>query len=298
MPISRSNKPVIAITMGDPSGIGPEVTLKALASRKVSRLADFLVIGRKSVMDKAQKDLRLRLKAPLLDLASASPIKYIDKALELLANKKADALVTAPVSKATFFLGHTEYLAEVTGAKEVAMIFVAKEMKIALVTRHMALKDVAASLSAEAIYKTIILTHECLKKFFAITNPRIGVLGLNPHAGDNGLFGKEEKAVILPAIQKARATAKGAVGPLVPDAAFHDILNKKYDAIVAMYHDQGLIPFKMLHFKDGVNLTLGLPFIRTSPDHGTAFDIAGKGIADPTSMIEAVKLACRLSRRQ
>lgn len=318
MPTSRANKPTVVITIGNPSGIGPEVSLKALARPEISRLANFFVIGDGFVIDRLEKDLNLKLKVPLLDLANVSPknfsygklvkslgaasIEYIDTALTLLEEGHADALVTAPVNKYSIneagisnFQGHTEYLARKTATKDYAMMFVGKNLKVTLVTRHIALKYVPSSLSVESVYKTIMLTHKYLRRFFAVQNPRIGVSGLNPHAGEGGIFGREEENIITPAIRKASKEITYLSGPVPPDIIFYEALNKRYDAVISMYHDQGLIPFKMLYFKNGVNLTLGLPFIRTSPDHGTANMIAGKGIADPSSMIEAIRLACQLS---
>ena len=314
-------KPNIIITMGDPSGIGPEVTVKSLASSSIRRLANFLVIGDGFVMKRLELDTGLKLKAPLLDLSNVSPkyfsygkshplfggssIKYIDKALELIRSGKADGLVTAPVNKASVksaglknFEGHTEYLAHNSGTENFAMMFVGKKLKVTLVTRHIALERVTERLSVESIGNAIALTYRTLKKIFDIPNPRIGVCGLNPHAGESGMFGDEEERIILPAVKIARKNYGDVVGPLPSDALFHDALTGRFDAVIAMYHDQGLIPFKLLYFRDGVNMTLGLPFIRTSPDHGTAFDIAGKGIADPSSMKEAIILACRLSRKK
>ena len=280
--------------MGDPSGVGPEVTLKALASPKVKGLADFLVIGESVVMKRTPRD-SVRY--------GRAAIEYIDTALDLLAKGEADALVTGPVNKYSVraagirdFQGHTEYLARRTGTKKFAMMFVSEDLKVTLATRHLPLKSVPGILNSKGIYDAISLTHRCLKECFGVKAPRIGVMGLNPHAGEAGAFGDEEKRVIMPAIKKAAAVFKNIAGPIPADSAFHDALDNKYDALVAMYHDQGLAPFKMLYFESGVNLTLGLPFVRTSPDHGTAFDIAGKGIADPTSMIEAIRLACRLQR--
>ena len=169
-------------------------------------------------------------------------------------------------------------------------------MKIALVTRHIALKNVPRELSKMAVYKAIILTHEHLKKYFRIKSPRIGVSGLNPHAGEHGLFGDEERSIIIPAIKTASKRIKGAAGPIPADVIFYEALNGRFDAVVSMYHDQALAVFKALYFRTGVNMTLGLPFIRTSPDHGTAFDIAGRCAADPSSMIEAMKLAAGLAQ--
>lgn len=306
--------------MGDPSGIGPEVTLKTLASPGISGLANFLVIGDRSVIDRASRLFGIKLKAPLLDLRNvpqsafrygeARPVfgkaamQYLDKALELIKTGEADGLVTGPVNKSAIraagfssFQGHTEYLAEKTNTKKYAMMFVGDKLKITLVTRHIALKDVSRSLSVAAIYRTICITHKYLRQYFGIRKPRIGVAGLNPHAGEKGAFGREEGKIIMPAIKKANAFLGGVTGPFPPDAIFHSALNGEFDAVIALYHDQGLIPFKLLYFMDGVNLTLGLPFVRTSPDHGTAFEIAGNGVADPHSMIAATKLACRLSAK-
>ncbi len=316
----RRDKKRILITMGDPAGIGPEVIVKALSDRRISKLAHFLVIGDFFVIDKVRKSLRSKPEISLLDLANVSTTKfafgvekasygkasvdYIDRALGIIKGREADALVTAPINKSSIssagfkdFEGHTEYLAKMTGSKEVAMMFVGENLKITLVTRHIALKDVAKAITVDSICRTIRLTHEHLKRSFGIVEPRIAVAGLNPHASDRGLFGDEEERVIIPAIRKASVEIKNIYGPLPADAVFYETLKGKFDAVVAMYHDQALAPFKTLYFNNGVNLTLGLPFIRTSPDHGTAFDIAGKRIADPTSMKEAILLACRLSKR-
>jgi len=293
MHTSRSGKPRVVITTGDPSGIGPEVTQKALASPKVKRLADFLVIG------DAKTSVSSR-KSP--GICGKLSMQYLDKALRIIAKGEADCLVTAPINKANVraagfedFEGHTEYLAKETLTEDYAMMFVGKRVKITLVTRHIALKDVPAKLTADKIYRHIRLTHRYLSDHFHLKDPKIAVAGLNPHAGEGGIFGREEITVISPAIKKASLSCGKVSGPFPPDVVFGDALSGKFDVVIAMYHDQGLIPFKLLHFKDGVNMTIGLPFVRTSPDHGTAFDIAGKGIADPTSMTEAIILACRLA---
>ena len=318
MPTSRSSKPRIIITAGDPSGVGAEIILKALASSRVRGLADFFVVGDPFVMDRASAYTGLKLKALLINISNVpgksfsygkeagiygrASIEYIDKAIDIIREGGADGRVTGPVNKASIrrsglrdFEGQTEYLAGKTGAKDFAMMFVGKRLKVALVTRHIALSRVASSLSVEVVYRTIALTHEYLKKYFKLRNPRIAVSGLNPHAGEKGAFGNEEADIIVPAIKRASRRLPGISGPVPPDVVFYEALKQKYDCVVAMYHDQALAPFKMLYFKSGVNVTLGLPFIRTSPDHGTAFNIAGKGIADPGSMIEAIRLACRLS---
>ncbi len=318
MPTLSSNRVRILITTGDPSGIGTEVVIKALSDKRISRLARITVIGDYFVIDKVKKILKSGTGFSLLDLsnvpsrnfsfgksdpqAGKASIEYIDKALEILKSGGADALVTGPLNKSSVcaagfkdFKGHTEYLAAKTKIKDFAMMFVGKRLKITLVTRHIAVKDIAKYLTVESVYKTIMITAGVLRKFFGIADPKIGVAGLNPHAGERGLFGDEEGRIITPAIKRASNDVKNLYGPIAPDAIFYEALQGKFDAVIAMYHDQALAPFKMVYFKDGVNLTLGLPFIRTSPDHGTAFDIAGKGIADPASMKEAIILACRLA---
>jgi len=307
--------------MGDPSGIGPEVVVKTLSDKAIRGLACITVIGDYFVINKIKKDLRLVPEFSLIDLSNVpqnkfsygkvigsygkAAMEYIDRALDMLKKKEADCLVTAPVNKASVreggvkdFRGHTEYIAQKTETEDFCMMFVGKLLKVSLVTRHLPLADAARSVNADNVYKTIMLTADCLKRFFRIKNPKIGVAGLNPHAGENGLFGDEEEKAIIPAINKALSGLRAIYGPIPADTIFYEALNGKYDAVISMYHDQALAPFKMLYFKDGVNLTLGLPFIRTSPDHGTAFDIAGKGIADATSMKEAIRLASRLSENK
>lgn len=307
--------------MGDPSGVGPEVLVKALCDKELCRAAHITVIGDYFIINRVKKDLKLNPEFSLVDLSNVpqnnfcygkeSPsfgkasIEYVDRALDILKKGDADCLVTAPVNKSSVrdggiknFEGHTEYIAQKTSSKDFSMMFVGKKLKVSLVTRHVALKDVAGSVNIDNVYRTIILTADCLRRFFGVENPRIGVAGLNPHAGDNGLFGDEEAKKIVPAIKKALEYVKALYGPIPADAIFHEALNGKFDAVISMYHDQALAPFKMLYFNDGVNLTLGLPFVRTSPDHGTAFDIAGKGIAEATSMREAIKLADILSKKK
>jgi len=317
MPTLSSSKRKILITMGDPSGVGPEVIVKALSDKKISILGHITVVGDYFAINKIKNDLGLRTEFSLVDLSNVpqnnfsygksassygkASIEYVDKALEMIGNKEAYALVTAPLNKSSVrsagfkdFEGHTEYMALKTGTKNFSMMFVGSLLKVTLVTRHLALKDVAGAVNADNVYNTIMLTADSLKRFFGIKDPRIGVSGLNPHSGDGGIFGDEELKVITPAIKKASVDIKNISGPIPADAIFYEALNGKFDAIVSMYHDQALAPFKMLYFKDGVNLTLGLPFVRTSPDHGTAFDIAGSGVADPSSMKEAIRLASAL----
>lgn len=306
--------------MGDPSGIGPEVTLKALASPGISGLAFFYVIGDASVIERESRALGIKLNAELLDMDNVSrtgfayakskasfgnaAVEYLDKAVETILSGGADCLVTAPINKDSIrkagfgtFQGHTEYLAKKTRTREFAMMFVGEAFKITLVTRHVALRDVPRALTSDKICGAIALTGRYLREYFGISDARIGVAGLNPHAGENGAFGDEEARIIVPAIKRASRSLGRIYGPIPPDVIFHSAYKGAFDAVISMYHDQALIPFKLLYFESGVNLTLGLPFVRTSPDHGTAFDIAGKGIADASSMEAAIRLACRLSQK-
>ncbi len=291
---SRSTK-VIGITMGDPSGIGPEVIRKALKKGRFPSCAAFVLIG-------SQK-LFKNIPVPVVDIAYRTPgqgaLKSLERAVALVKGGVLDALVTAPLSKEAVshyqkdFRGHTEYLARTFGVKRFDMMFVSPRVRISLVTRHVPLKNVSALITKKAVLDSIALMDETLKRRFHIRSPRIAVLGLNPHAGEGGLLGHEEIRVILPAIRSARQRGIKAQGPFPADTFFcHD---KGFDGVIAMYHDQGLAPVKAMYFKELVNFTAGLPFVRTSPVHGTAFDIAGQGIADPSSMIAAIQLACQLS---
>ena len=316
--ISKSVPIKVGITMGDPSGIGPSIIAKALA--KIGSLAEFYVIGDRGVFDRvlgmgyrvsgknfidlnnvAHKNFRFgKIRA---EYGRAS-IEYLDKALELIKNKKIDCLVTCPISKEAInlagfrYAGHTEYFAQKTRVRDPVMMLLNKELKISLVTRHIPLRKVPIQFTENKIYKTILLTYKSLRELFLIDNPRLVVCGLNPHASDNGLIGQEEKRVIKPALRKLSKIIRYIDGPLSSDVAITKAYCKEYDCIIAMYHDQALIPLKLTAKETGVNLTLGLPFIRTSPLHGTAFDIAGTGLADPTSLIEAMKLAIRCTLNQ
>lgn len=321
MRISRSGKKVLVITAGDPSGVGPEVILKSLARLKPFKKIIPVVIGDRAVFRKYET----MLKAPLprqADFVDAEALRdadfrpgmvcrrYGDAAMQYLAlgvsvvqKCNGAALVTAPINKESInkagfkFAGHTEYLSRVTNSNRTTMMLVGGPLRVSLVTRHVPLKKVANYLTGEKIILAIENTHCALKKLFRITRPRIGVTALNPHAGEGGILGAEEKRLISPAVKYTRKRIKGITGPLPADTLFYRAYNGGLDAVVCMYHDQALIPLKMVAFDKGVNLTLGLPFIRTSPDHGTGFDIAGRGKADPSSMIEAIKLAARLSRK-
>ncbi len=304
---SRSNKPNIGITLGDPSGIGAEITAKALSKPSIRSLAHYTIIG-----DKKSFTRHFKVKYKNCTFAPVKPISknltsglyayaFLEKSIELIKAKKIQGLVTAPVSKELIskfkpdFKGHTEFLSDAFNIKHVGMLFVAEKMKSIIVTRHIALNKVSKALTLQSIYKTIVLTHTALKTQFQIKHPKIAICGLNPHAGESGTMGTEEITTIIPAIKKAKRANIQCVGPFAADTLFVKDNSSDYDAIVAMYHDQGLIPIKTLYFHHLVNMTIGLPFVRTSPAHGTAFNIAGKNKANPSSMVEAIKLAANLS---
>jgi 4-hydroxythreonine-4-phosphate dehydrogenase len=278
-----SNHPRIGITLGDVAGIGPEIVAKALASGKLDKRFDYEVIGNPHTKRRADA------------------VDWVVQAARRCLSGKLAALVTAPISKQLVrdagyhFEGHTELLAHIARTKRFAMMLVGGKLRVALVTIHVPLAKVPRLLSNRRIVEVIELSHDVCKRF-GIRRPKIGVAGLNPHAGEGGLLGHEEQRIIAPAVRRAARKGINASGPWPADTLFHKAYHGEFDAVVAMYHDQGLAPLKMIAFDSGVNLTLGLPFIRTSPDHGTAFDIAGKGIANPASMIAAINLAAKLAR--
>jgi len=301
------NKIRVGVTMGDPAGIGPAICLKAL--NKLKGLADFTLIGDKWVFSRISGVKFIDLdNVPRRNFSfgkvraeyGKASIEYLDKALELIKNKEIDCLVTAPISKEAInlagfnFPGHTEYLAKYTNTTDYVMMLLNKDLKISLATRHIPLKSVPQKLKKGQLYKNMIIIIDSLKKLFLIKKPRIVACGLNPHASDNGVIGNEEGKVIRPVVEKVKAKLKMRIdGPLSADAAIYKTKQKKYDCAVAMYHDQALIPLKLYGNNTGVNMTLGLPFLRTSPLHGTAFDIAGKNLAKPDSLIAAIKLAIK-----
>lgn len=306
--------------MGDPSGIGPAIIPKAI--NKLKGLADFVVIADKWVLDKIPNPKSQIPNYKLIDLNNIShrhfkfgkvraeygmaSVEYLDKALELVKNNQVHCLVTCPASKEAIslagfnnFSGQTEYLAARTNTSYFAMTLLNRKLMFSLVTRHIPLKDVPSKLDSDKIYKTILLTWRSLKELFLIKNPKIAVCGLNPHASDNGILGQEENKIIKPALARLARKIRDIDGPLPADVAVLKAAQKKYDCIIAMYHDQALIPLKISDAYTGVNLTLGLPFIRTSPLHGTAFDIAAKfNSANPASLIEAIRLAVRCQLNQ
>jgi len=311
------SKPKIAITMGDPAGIGPEIILKSL--EKIKEICNPIIICDGEFLKKIAKRLNIKLNDEyILDMknintkikvgqinkfAGIVSFQYIKKAVDLALKKEVNAIVTAPINKKSLeedkinFQGHTEMLAKLTNTKNFAMMLIGDFLRVVLVTTHVSIKDVPKLISKSNIYEKIKLTSIWLKKYFKIRKPVIAVAGLNPHSGENGLFGNEEVKEIIPAVEKARRNLKAEIiGPVPPDVLFYKASKEKYDAVICMYHDQGLIPLKMIAFEKGVNVTLGLPIIRTSPDHGTAYDIAGKGIANPSSFISAVELASFLTK--
>ena len=229
--------------------------------------------------------------------------RYIAVAAKLALSGVVDAIATAPISKSILqdagynYPGHTELLADLSRTTECRMMLIGRKLRVVLVTGHVAFTKVARGLSRDGIGTTLELAHRSLRHFFGIQRPRLAVAALNPHGGEEGIFGDEEQAIIAPAVRAAKRRGIQAAGPFPADSLFHQAVHGDYDAVVCMYHDQGLIPLKLHHFFGGVAVTLGPPFIRTSVDHGTAYDIAGKGKADPSSMKEAILLAARLARR-
>lgn len=323
----------IAITMGDAAGIGPEIIAKIFLKKDIYKYGDIFVIGDLMPMLSAQRKISKKLGIRLVDeslkikkqqflinlfdvkilkpgdyrIGESSPkagyasFVYIKKAIEFAKGKKIDAIVTAPINKHSLHLaglsypGHTEIFAKFLKVKKYAMMLMSDKLKVVLVTIHTAIKKVPDLINQKKIFDIIDLTHKSLKKYFLKKNPKIAVLGLNPHASEKGAFGDEEEKYIIPAIKKAKELNIDCEGPYPADTIFNKIVyEKQFDAAVCMYHDQGLIPLKLLSFDTGVNVTLGLPIIRTSPDHGTAYDIAGLGVARDNSLFSAIKVASEM----
>jgi 4-hydroxythreonine-4-phosphate dehydrogenase len=325
--------PLIAITMGDPAGIGPEIIVKSIAEKKVFAQCRPVVLGDEGILTYTMQWLKSAVtikkveepdkgvfKTGTLNLLPVTDFipeeiplgapqrrggeaayRYIERGVHLAQGGMVDALVTAPISKEALnaagypFPGHTELLAVMTGAEDQVMMLAGPRLRVALVTIHLPLRAVPTALSTERIKKTIRITDQGLREYWGITSPHVAVAGLNPHAGEGGLFGSEEQEVIVPAIEECRHEGMAVDGPFPADSLFFHAASGQYDAVVSMYHDQGLIPLKLLHFKDAVNITLGLPIIRTSVDHGTGYDIAGQGTADPTSLINAILTASQMA---
>lgn len=326
--------PKIGITMGDPTGIGPEIIVKALSMGEVFRVCRPIVFGDEGVLQKTIRQggfpsqIRSILEIPeegyqpgkifLFPCSRLDPdtlsygkpdkrcgqamVQSIKEAVKTIGKGMLDGLTTCPINKQAIneagyrFAGHTELLSHLAGGPPVAMMFIGTRWKVVLVTTHLPLKEVSKGVTCERILMTIRLTADGLKKYFKADQPLLAILGLNPHCGEEGLLGEEEREKILPAIVKARGMGIRVEGPFPADSFFDLSRLHPFDAVIAMYHDQGLIPIKMYHFQESVNFTLGLPFVRTSVAHGTAYDIAGKGLADPSSLIKAIVTAANLLR--
>jgi 4-hydroxythreonine-4-phosphate dehydrogenase len=324
----------LAVTLGDPAGVGPEIVAAAWAALK-SEGPSFFVVGDAAAIAAAgapvtvigcasEAAARFRSALPVLDLPLATPavlgssspasarhvVQWIEKAVALTLAGAAAGVVTAPIAKATLYEagfaypGHTEFLGALTatatlaGARGPVMMLAAADLRVALVTIHEPLARVPSLITLERIVHTGLVTAQALTRDFGIAHPRLAVAGLNPHAGEGGALGREEIEVVAPAVAALRAAGVDARGPSPSDSLFHEAARATYDAALCLYHDQALIPVKMLDFWGGVNLTLGLPIVRTSPDHGTAFDIAGKGLARPDSLIAAIRMAAAIAAKR
>jgi 4-hydroxythreonine-4-phosphate dehydrogenase len=334
--VNSESRPILALTMGDPVGVGPEIIVMTLADAAFYQICRPLVLGDLAALTRAKNRLASEMNinlvaAPeegsyrpgILDLLALSDLKEVDlaygkptaaggaamvsyilTAIDLAMQKKVAGMVTGPISKTALkmagyaYPGHTELLKDKTGAGEVAMMLAGERFRVVLATIHVAVKEVPRRLSQEGLVRLFDLTCRALKADFGILEPRLGVAALNPHASEGGLFGSEEMEVIIPAVLQAHGQGLPVSGPFPADTLFWRHSHGEFDAIVAMYHDQGLIPLKLLHFMDAVNVTLGLPIIRTSVDHGTAYDLAGTGQADPGSLKAAINMAADMARRR
>ncbi|NWF57595.1 MAG: 4-hydroxythreonine-4-phosphate dehydrogenase PdxA [Syntrophaceae bacterium] len=321
--------------MGDPRGIGPEVVVKALSREDLREVCRPLILGDPVILRRTAEALGLGWKIArveeesnrrvpdeglgILPLSSLHPgreptdvdpqessrasFRYLEKAGRMALAGQVEAIATGPVSKEAItgtgipFRGHTEFFAGLAGTKDFVMMLAGERLRVALVTTHVPLNEVSKGLKEEKIVSVIEITGRSLKKYFGFPAPRIAVAAFNPHGGEGGLFGGEE-SIISRAVDQARGKNLNVSGPWPADSLFHRAVQGEYDAVVCMYHDQGLIPLKLLHFDSAVNVTLGLPFIRTSVDHGVAYDIAGKGIASSRSMEEAIKTAAHMALRK
>ncbi len=326
----------LAITMGDPAGIGPEIILKTFADEFPAPDCIPVVVGAVGIFEAAAQQMNIPIKIQRLetlpkslpetrtvpvfeppempDLSNLKPGKIqkaagqaakvsIYNAVHLILDGAMDALCTAPIHKEAMhaagfdFPGHTEFLAHLSGTREFGMLMVGGGLRVVLLTIHTALKNVPSLITEKLVFNKICLTNSFIP-YFGVEKPRIAVCGLNPHAGEGGLFGDEEIRAIRPAIERAIKEGIVAQGPFPADTIYHRALRGDFDAVLAMYHDQALIPVKTLAFYDGVNITMGLPFIRTSVDHGTGFDISGKGVANPASLKAAIRLAVLLAKNK
>jgi 4-phospho-D-threonate 3-dehydrogenase / 4-phospho-D-erythronate 3-dehydrogenase len=346
------SQPTIAITLGDPAGIGPEVILKALATPDIAPLARWMIVGDRPTIERTGREIGIPfdsltasgsqpggqpdaqpdpqphgqpggqpigiqhvgihhvdalnghrvVNGQMHASSGAAAVAYVKEATEQCLRGDADAMVTAPISKeavalgGTHFSGHTEYIAELCGVTDSRMMLFNTRLSVVHVTTHIALRK-AVDATPARIVRTIALAHEAMGRL-GLERPRIAVCGMNPHASEHGLFGTEEDDAVRPAMNAAREQGIACEGPFPPDTIFLDAWRGKWDVVIAMYHDQGHIPMKLLDFANTVNVTLGIPIVRTSVDHGTAFDIAGRNLADPTSMKAALRLAARMVRRR
>jgi len=307
----------VGITMGDPAGVGPTIIAKAI--KKIGRIIPLVIFGdfwilKKKGISKLPKEVEFidlnKVKPDRFSFGLVHPdnsraaIAYLDKAIEFLKRGQVDCLVTCPISKeglakAGFsWSGHTEYLAEKENCPDLVMMLLNNRLRISLVTRHLPLGSVPSSITPKLLSKTILKTNQALKEYFLLTKPKIVVCGINPHASDNGVIGKEELTIVKPVLKRLLKKGISVYGPFPADVALAEAYEGRFDAAVSMYHDQALIPLKLLGNDQGVNLTLGLPFVRTSPLHGTAFDIAATSKANPSSLISAIFMAVKCSLNQ
>jgi 4-hydroxythreonine-4-phosphate dehydrogenase len=329
-------RPILALTMGDPVGVGPEIIVKTLADARIYQVCRPLVLGDLPALERARRALDPALKIQLADrpgagryqsgtidlmalsqlaphdleygrptLASgAAMVSYILMAIDLALIQKVSGLVTGPISKISMNLsgyaypGHTELLAYKTGTPEVAMMLAGGDFRVVLATIHCALSEVPKRITQEGLVRLFSLTSRALDRDFGLAGVPLGVAALNPHASEEGMFGHEEADIIIPAVKEARAAGLAVEGPFPADTLFWRHYHGEFAAIICMYHDQGLIPLKLLHFMDGVNVTLGLPIIRTSVDHGTAYNLAGTGRAAPDSLKAAIFMAAEMAKRR
>lgn len=330
---AQTEKPLLGVTMGDPCGIGPEIVLRLLRSRKARAVASFAIFGSATILDKVGNALgipvprmetanpggelrgykypvlvdcvpcpsRLALRGKATAAGGRASIEWIAQAIGEAMADDIDGIVTAPINKEAVLKGghkwpgHTEMLAAKTGVRKPVMMMAGGPLRAALVTTHASIKKLPALITRKNVLETIRITHRDLRQYFGIRKPRLFVCGLNPHAGEAGRFGREEITAIAPAVRQAKREGIECRGPLPADVVFTQRAMKQYDAAIAMYHDQATIPVKLLAFETGVNVTLGLPIIRTSPDHGTAFDIVARGIADYRSILAATLMGAQMA---
>ena len=311
-------KPRIAVTLGDPAGVGPEIVARLAHDPATRQRAELIIVGQRALLEAGAAACGLALpEVEVAETGRPAPITpgapsaasgrlagaFVERALELVQGGQAQAMATAPISKEALRAGgypdtgHTTLLARLTGTARPVMMLAGDRLKVVLVTIHKALREVPGLITQEGIVYTARVTDEALRRRLGLAAPRLAVCGLNPHAGEGGLFGDEEQRVIAPAVARLQAAGIDATGPLPPDTVFWRAVRGEFDVVVCMYHDQGLIPLKLLHFDDGVNVSLGLPVIRTSVDHGTAYDLAGAGQANPASLIAAVKMAAEMASK-